>query len=274
MIPPDLALALLINRAADAFRSDPPAYMTYTERMHVTVPSLGRSQDVDRSIAVRLADDYAVMKDLPNGSERTGQAFPVTAYFDPFSSFSFGYFANLKRLDILLQPGKVWQVPTPAPDPSVDAVVAYFSFFVPRYAPDSTDAAAHFLIDPTSRIKGIYPSDVVEDPQTHLPSHVELRDTGTDMALALDFKVVDGHWVIVHGTYSQTQHAVFMTFKVMADVTYDDIAFPSQAPDARLAGTPAPSAAPSPSPAPSPSASPGPGVKSAAGRELGNVKRS
>jgi hypothetical protein len=32
-----------------------------------------------------------------------------------------------------------------------------------------------------------------------------------------------------------------MTFKVIADVTFSDIAFPAQAPDPRLAGAPSPS---------------------------------
>ena len=50
----------------------------------MTAPTLGRAQSIDRSIAVRAADNFAVMQDLPNGEQRTGQAFPIVAYFDPF----------------------------------------------------------------------------------------------------------------------------------------------------------------------------------------------
>jgi hypothetical protein len=52
--------------------------------------------------------------------------------------------------------------------------------------------------------------------------------------------------VIVHGTFSQTMHVAFLTYKIIADVTFSDIAFPAGPPDPRLAGTPAPSPTPSP----------------------------
>ena len=124
---------------------------------------------------------------------------------------------------------------TPQPDPGVNAIVAYNSFWDSRYAPDSTEAALHLLVDPTARANGsFYPSDVVEDPQTHLPSHIELRVAGgNDMIIALDYKVVDGHWIIVHGTFTATEHAVVLTFKVVADVTFSDIQIPG--PSARSA---------------------------------------
>src|SRR5580658_7267372 len=98
MIPPDVAFALLINRTTASYEANPPVYMTYTERTHVQVTSLGRTQDINRSIAVRIADDYAIMRDLPDGGARTGQAFPIVAYFDPLSVFGFSWFANLKRV--------------------------------------------------------------------------------------------------------------------------------------------------------------------------------
>ncbi|HEY5424944.1 MAG TPA: hypothetical protein VIJ77_00160 [Candidatus Tumulicola sp.] len=245
MIPPDLAFAILINRTSDYYQAHPPTYMTYTERTHVTAPSLGRAQDVNRSIAVRVADNFAVMQDLPNGGHRTGQAFPIVAYFDPLSAFQFSYFANLKRVDIMLERGQPLVLATPEPDPSVNVVVPYNSFWNSRYAPDSSATALHLLIDPTPRVKGFYPSEVVEDPQTHLPSHIEMRVTGgADESISLDYKVIDGHWVITHGTFSATEHAVILTFKVVADVTFSDIAFPVEPPDPRLAGSPAPPASP------------------------------
>lgn len=247
MMTADLALALLINRTSEYYKANPPAYMTYLEHTRVTAPTVGRAQDIDRSVAVRVADNYAVMQDLPNGSQRTGQAFPITSYFDPFSNFSFGYFANLKRVDITLQRGAPYVFPIPEPDPSVNVVVPYNSFWAAAYAPDSTDAALHLTIAPTPRVKqGLYPTDVVEDPATHLPSHIEMRAIEGDEAFALDYKVVEGHWVIVHGTFSATEHAAFLTFKVVADVTFSNIAFPVEAPDPRLAGTPMPAASPSP----------------------------
>jgi hypothetical protein len=242
MILPDVALAMLINRTADFYDQNPPVYMTYTEHTHVNAPSLGRTQDINRTIAVRVADNYAVMKDLPDGGDRLGQAFPIIAYFDPISGFSFSYFANMKRVDISLKRAKPIVLNTPEPDPDVNVLIPYNSFWAARYADDSTEEALHLLIDPTARAQGgFYPSDVVEDPVTHLPSHIMMRIAGTDdMTIALDYKVIEGHWVITHGQFSATQHAIFLTFKVIADVTFDDIAFPTTAPDPRLAGAPAP----------------------------------
>ena len=67
---------------------------------------------------------------------------------------------------------------------------------------------------------------------------------GGDEAISLDYAVIDGHWVIVHGTFSQTMHVAFLTFKVIADMTFSDIAFPTEPPDPRLAGTPTPTTSP------------------------------
>ena len=79
MIIPDVALAMLVNRTAQAYVSGTPAYMTYRETTRISAPSMGRAQDIDRSVAVRVADNFAVMRDLPDGGERTGEAFPIIA---------------------------------------------------------------------------------------------------------------------------------------------------------------------------------------------------
>ncbi len=248
MMTADLAFALLINRTSASYLASPPVYMTYTEHTHVTAPSLGRAQDIDRSIAVRVADNLAVMQDLPNGSHRVGQAFPIVAYFDPMSNFKFGYFANLKRVDITLDRGAPFNLAIPEPDPRVNVLVPYNSYWAARYASDSTEAALHLLIEPTPRVRqGLYPSEVVEDGATQLPKRIEMRVAGgSDEVIALDYAVMDGHWVIVHGTFSQTMHVAFLTYKIVADITFSDIAFPAEAPDPRLAGTPTPATSPGP----------------------------
>ncbi|HTU70480.1 MAG TPA: hypothetical protein VMF11_09175 [Candidatus Baltobacteraceae bacterium] len=249
MIGADAALAALIDRAANTYLTAAPAYITFRESTHVE--GADRSEDINRYVAVRVADDYAVMQDLPNGAVRTGDAFPVIPFFDPFSSFQFSYFANLKKIEISFSPGQPFQLQEPAPDPSVDAVVPYFSEWAPRYAPDSTAEALHLLIDPTPRTGNntFYPSEVIEDPATQLPSHVTLQDNGSDMVIGLDYSMVDGYWVITRGTWSATQHvAIIGAFKVAAVTTFSDFTFPATAPDPRLAGTPRPSPSPSPSP--------------------------
>ncbi len=188
--------------------------MTYQEYTHVTAATAGRSEDINRSIAVRNADDFAVMRDLPNGEERTGQAFPIIAYFDPFAAYGFGWFANLKRVDITLQRGDPVTIAIPQPDPSVNAVVFYFSRFDVQSAPDSTESAVHLLISPTRLTRtGSYISDVVEDAQSGLPSQITLRDVNDDEIITLAYKVLNGHWVTVHANFSQTMHYAILTYK-------------------------------------------------------------
>ncbi len=246
MIPADLALALAINRAAQAYTTAPPVYITYDEYTHVTAPALGRTQDINRHVVVRQADDYAIMRDLPNGGESVGKAFPIVPYFDPFSQFNFSYFANFKQVTISLTRGKLYDLQIPQPDASVDAVVPYFSEWTTRYAPDSTPAAPHIVMQPTQGNSGLYVSELRIDAASQLPSHIELRDLGSDQVIALDYAVVDGRWMIVHGTFSASEHAVIMSFGVVADVTYRNLTISDTAPDPRLAGSPPPTASTAP----------------------------
>lgn len=243
MLPPDVALVQLINRTASAYTANPPAYITYRERTHVT-SSIGRTQEINRFVEVRQADDYAIMQDLPQGAQRIGQAFPIIPYFDPLGQrFTFGWFANLKRVDITLQRDAVGFWPIPPADPTVDMVVPYASFWQPAYLPDSTPQRLHLRISPTPAYgRGYYIYEVLEDAQTRLPQHIELRSTDSEDRIALDYKVLDGHWVITQGTMTTAQRVGPLSFSVTSQTDYDQIAFPATAPDPRLAGTPAPSA--------------------------------
>jgi hypothetical protein len=251
VIPPDLALALLIDRTTSAYQTNVPAYIEYRETTHVSVPSLGRSQDIDRAVVARNADGEAVMQDLPAGGQRIGAAFPIIPYFDPFSQFSFEWNApNTKSIFINLDRGAPWTLATPPPAAgNVDVVVPYFSIWSVSYAADSQPDHLHFLVEPTPRISGsatLYPSEIVEDRQTGLPSRVVIRDTSSDQVFALDYGVIDGHWVVTHGTFSATEHALFFTFVIHVDVTYSDFSFPTTPAQAALLPPPSPTPSPTP----------------------------
>lgn len=240
MISPDVALVQLINRTAAAYVSNAPAYMTYDEYTHVAA-SMGRTQDINRHVAVRQADDFAVMRDLPGGAERTGQAFPFIPYFDPLAGFDYSWYANLKRVDITLKrytPG-IWQIP--AANPSVNAVVPYMSFWAPAYAADSSASRMHLQVAPTPALQSgqFYPANIIEDPVSGLPSHIEFRFAGDPTIMIFDYQTIDGHWVITHAQYIAPQHFGPMSFTVTADTTYSNITFPATPPDPRLAGEPA-----------------------------------
>lgn len=241
MISADVALANLMNRTARAYVQNAPAYIVYRERTHITAPSLGRSQDINRVVQVRQADNFAVMQDLPQGAQRTGQAFPIIPYFDPFTQFTFSWFANLRRVDITLErkPPGLW--PVPPQDPNVDVVVPYFSFWQPVYAPDTSAAHIDIRVTPTPLLgEGLFPAQVVEDPRTMLPAHIEMRTTSGDEVIALDYQLVQNHWMITHGSFTSTQRVGPMSFTVVADTVYDQISFPATAPDPRLATPPSP----------------------------------
>lgn len=237
MMSADMALALLINRTASAYNDHRPAYITYRERTHVSASSLGRTQDINRSVMVRESDNVAIMQDLPQGAQRTGQAFPIIPYFDPFGEFSFAYFANLKRIDITLNRKAPYFIRVaPQTSANANALVGYFNIWNPAHAADSTDQSAHISIAPTSLIGAhdFYPSEVIEDAQTHLPKHIELRTPANDEIIGLDYSIIEGHWVITHGTFASPQRVGPLSFTVVADVTYDQFTFPATAPDPRL----------------------------------------
>lgn len=239
MISADVELANLMNRTAQAYVQNAPAYIVYRERTHVSAVSLGRTQDINRFVQVRQADNFAVMQDLPQGAQRTGQAFPIIPYFDPFAGFDFSWYANLKRIDITLQRAQPGLLPMPARDMTVDVVVPYFSLYVPSFATDSTEARFDILIAPTPTVgQDFYPAQVIEDPRSHLPSRIEMRAAdGSD--ITLDYAVMENHWVIRHGSFTSIEHVGPLTFRVLADTTFDQFAFPATPPDPRL-GAPAP----------------------------------
>jgi hypothetical protein len=242
MVGADLALAALINHAADVYKTTMPPYIAYEEHTHIKAAVFGGiNKDINRAITVRVADDYAVMQDLPGGGTNIGSAFPVVPFFDPFSTFGYCYHAGLKKIDLTFYPGKPYIYPAPATDPSVDMVVQYMSYWAPRYAPDSTDDAIHLLIDPTPQTgKALYPAEVKLDPATGLPSHVVMKDNGSDATIGLDYEMIDNHWVVVHGTYSATEGALGMSFHAESDTTFTNFTFPQTPPDPRLAASPSP----------------------------------
>ena len=240
MISADEALINLINRTTAAYVQNAPQYITYTE--WTTAHGAGRSKTINRFVAVRQADDFAVMKDLPDGGTSTGQAFPIIPYFDPLSSWSYSWFANLKNVAITLTryPPAYW--PTPPPQPPGVIGVTYVSFWAPSYTSDSTDRKLHLRVLPTPSLPNtaFYPYDITVDPATGLPSHIEVRFKGNDDAISLDYAVIQNHWVITHGSYTAPQHVGPLSFTVISDIVYKDIAFPQTPPDPRLASPPSP----------------------------------
>lgn len=236
MVPPDVALAQLVNQTAKAYAANAPAYMTYREHTHITgTGTIRQERDINRFVQVRQSDNAAVMRDLPDGGESQGQAFPIIPYFDPFTAFSFSYFANLKQITITLTRAAPFTFALPGISTDVDATIFYIPFWKPSYAPGSTDAAPHFEITLTApKPRAAYLSEVTVDPQTHLPAHVVVRLADDPTTITLDYAMLQGHWVITHGSMATSQSVGIFSFHVVADTTYTDMTFPTSSPDSRI----------------------------------------
>ena len=236
MIPADIAFAQLVNATAKAYVDNAPAYITYREHTHIVgTGTIRQDRDINRFVAVRQSDNTAIMRDLPNGGESQGQAFPIIPYFNPFTAFSFSYFANLKQISITLTRAASFTFALPQPSRDVDSTVFYIPFWKPAYAAGSSDAAPHFTVELTThQTRAAYLSDIIVDPQSHLPSHVVVKLENDPTTISLDYAMLQGHWVITHGTMSTSQTVGVFSFHVVAETTYTDMAFPAASPDSRI----------------------------------------
>lgn len=233
MLPPDLALAQFFNATTKAYTAQAPAYITYRERTHISAsgPLIKADREVDRMIMLRQKDNFAVMQDLPSGGINTGEAFPIIPYFDPLSNFGFGYSVNLKAINIEITRQDPPVLPVPVSDTSVDSTLYYLSFWSPTYLQGSTDAAPRFavaLVNPQNEYP--YPAEIDIDANSGLPRHIDIKVVGKEIDVALDYSIVQGHWMITHGLMT----SVVGPFRGVSETTFDQFTFPTTAPDQRL----------------------------------------
>ncbi len=147
MIAADAAFRNAANAAAAAFAQAPP-YVAYRTDATVDVPSLRRHKVISRTVETRTRDDYAVLQDLPKGQRQYAHSFPLIPTFDAISYFRLEY--NGDRRDALSY--VQMQQPITFTDPRAtshsDVVVVSLKYYHATYAPDSTDALLHVVMDP------------------------------------------------------------------------------------------------------------------------------
>ncbi len=259
MVPPDIAFQHAANTAAAVYEQAPP-FVTYRVLTHVSAPSLGKSRDVLRDVAVRTKDDLAVIQDLPQGANNLAHGFPITPVFDALSYFELswkvGYHSQVSSYVHDVTP---LTYDDAAAHAGADAVVIRLKRYKATYADDSSDAPdgkSHIVMVPYDFYKSqgnpdntFFLSDVVIDNATQLPVSVTYTG-GDDTTFLCEYGRDSGHWVVKHLHYETTLHGPLRIglLHVIADATFDHFAFPTDAPDPRLQ--------PPPSPAPSPSSSP------------------
>jgi len=194
---------------------------------------------------VRTRDDLAVLQDLPKGQRQLSHGFPVTPTFDALSYFSLHWFSTAHMAITAyvtdVQPITYAQA-TPA---AADVVVVNLRYFHAEYAADSSAAPngrTHISLRPFQFLtrnaprNAFYFADLYINNADGLPSRV--RFAGPDnREFLVDYATIGQHWMVTHAHYEETFFGPMRlgALHVLADATYDDFRFPSQAPDPRLA---------------------------------------
>jgi hypothetical protein len=249
MIAADAQFRAAANAAAAAY-AQAPAYLTYRTDVKVDIPSLNQHKVIARAVETRTGDDFAVLQDLPQGQRQYAHSFPLIPTFDALSYFHLTY--NGSRRDALsyvqmLQPITF----SDAAASHSDVMVTYLRYYHASYAPDTTDAIAHIVMEPLQTLTAgnnsdFYLHDVYVDTASNLPTRVVYAGPDTDFAV--DYVVVQNHWLVSHVVYARTMYALLHIARLhfTVDATNSGFGFPAAPADARLAGTPVPTAAPHP----------------------------
>jgi hypothetical protein len=247
----DAEFRAVANAAFDAWQQQPP-YVAYRVDVDVEVPALKQSRRIERAIEARTRDDLAVIQDLPRGANQLGHAFPVPPTFDAISYFRIDFHLGdpvrqhnpLTAVTMLsptpgLQPQPLRYGPAVASSPDISVVVTTLRNYYAVYAPDSTDSVAHIVMQALPALtrdndSSFYLKDVYVDTATNLPTRIVYSGPTTDFAI--DYKVVENHWLIDHVRYSRTLVAILhlgqTTFTTEA--SYNAFTFPATPTDPRL----------------------------------------
>ncbi len=246
----DAEFRTVANAAFDAWQQQPP-YIAYRVDVDVNVPAMKTSRHVSRAVEARTSDDLAVLQDLPQGQNQLGHAFPVPPTFDALSYFRLDFHLG----DPVRLHNPLTAVTMLAPEPNVPPRPLYYTDPAPstpgavvaitlrnyyaQYADDSNDRIAHIVMQALPGLPGghdssFYLHDLYVDTATNLPTRIVY--SGPDTDFALDYTVVDGHWLIDHLTYRRSVVAPFhigsTTFTTEA--RYGGFTFPEVPADGRL----------------------------------------
>lgn len=245
-LAPDIAFQHCANAAAAIVERAPP-FVSYRVATHVSAPAVHKDRDVIRAVQVRTSDDLAVIQDLPRGANLLGRGFPVTPTFDALSQFTLSW-----RVGAHTEVSSYVHDVTPLRYPDVvnnaaDVLVVRLHQYRAEYAEDSSDdpnGKTHIRLVPYDFVKRqvtkpdstFFLSDLVIDNASGLPARVRYEG-GDDIVFVVDYGMLGGHWLINHAHYEETLHGPLRIGRlhVSADAIYDEFAFPSAAPDPRLA---------------------------------------
>jgi hypothetical protein len=209
---------------------------------------MNRARDVLRNVSVRTKDDLAVLQDLPKGRSQVAHGFPITPVFDALSSFTLSWRVGMHQEVSSSVSGIVPLTYDTTTKHDADVVVMRLRQYRATYASDSSDAKdgkTHIQLEAFDFVKRqakrpdstFYLSDLFIDNSNGLPSEVRYAG-GNEISFVVDYAQIGGYWLVNHAHYEETIFAPLHVgrFHVTADAVYDNFAFPSVAPDPRLAG--------------------------------------
>ena len=251
MLTADAEFRTVANAAFDAWQQRPP-YIAYRVDVDVEVPALKQSRRIARAVEGRTRDDLAVLQDLPRGANQLGHAFPVPPTFDALSYFRFDFHLgdpirlhNPLTMVTMLSPGPNlppqplhFSAPVPS-GPDVAIIVTTLRNYYAQYAPDSTDRIAHIVLQALPALthdntSDFYLKDVYVDTATNLPTRIVYSGPATE--LAIDYTVVERHWLIDRVRYKNTLFAPLHIGQtsVTTEATFSAFTFPATPADPRL----------------------------------------
>jgi hypothetical protein len=247
----DAEFRAVANAAYEAWQQQPP-YIAYRVDVDVNVPALKQSRRISRAVEARTRDDLAVLQDLPRGQNQLGHAFPVPPTFDALSYFHIDFRVSdpVRQHNpltaVTLLPPKAGMAPQPLRftdpvpiNPEATVVVTTLRNYYATYAPDTTDRIAHIALQALPALtrgndSSFYLKDVYVDTTTNLPTRIVYAGTAADFAV--DYTMVENHWVISHANYRGT---VFAPLHIgqssyTTEATYSTFTFPATPADPRL----------------------------------------
>jgi hypothetical protein len=245
----DAEFRSVANAAFAEWQKQPP-YIAYRVDVDVQVPALKQSRRISRAVETRTRDNVAVLQDLPTGQNQLGQAFPVQPAFDALSYFHIDFHVTDRiRMHnpltaVTMYPSAPGVPPQPLhyTDPATsnaDVVVTTLRNYYAQYAPDSTDRIAHIVMQALPALtrdnsSTFYLKDVYVDTESNLPTRIVYSGPTADFAL--DYAVIEGHWLVQRAHYRATVfaplHIGSTTFTT--DAVYSAFAFPAEPADPRL----------------------------------------
>lgn len=266
----ELAFQQAANRAADLY-ARAPAYVTYDVNVRARAPSMNQDRTVLRHVETRTSDDLAVVQDLPQGRNVLARSFPLSPVFDALSYFRFEWHVTARgTLDAYVTDVTPLRYVLTPQQANTDVFVASLRYYRATYAPDSSDApngvshinlAAYDFVKAEGARNTLYYTDIYVDNASGLP--VDVRMAGASgLILDVRYTAADNHVVVDTVHYEETISVPLgvARFHVLSDAKFSHYAFPTTAPDPRLAppgSIPAPATSALPaqiSPAPAPPA--------------------